>query len=484
MMQRSNYVQNGSLCMQVFTEQQKEEINSAALEVLERVGVEIHSDQALEVLKKGGAYIDGNRARIPAAMVEKAIRSCPSRVVVGNRDGERVMFLEGNNYYYGAGPTAIYTHDPITGERRLPTLADTARASRVIDALPNIDYQMDFGTITDVKAGLMDVYTFKAMLENSVKPIVHWAYNVKNVKAMVEMGVKVRGSLRALQENPLFIIYTEPVTPLVHEFNALDISMTLAELEIPSIYTPAPQAGVSAPMTMAGTIVVSICESLSGLVCHQLVKEGAPFIMGGVITTMDMSTTQITYGSPEFNILAAGLSEMAHYYKIPMFSTSGCSDSKCCDAQQASEIAHNILMAALSGGNLIHDNGYMESGMATSLQAVVLSDELIGKVKRMMRGIPVDGSTLAVDVIEEVGPGGNFLSEEHTLENYKDEIWFPELHNRQRYDDWKADGGLTMEERARRKAVDLINNYQPAELSSELKQDLNDIVAQLEKETK
>ena len=206
--------------------------------------------------------------------------------------------------------------------------------------------------------------------------------------------------------------------------------------------------------------------------------------MGGVITTMDMSTTQITYGSPEFNILAAGLSEMAHYYKIPMFSTSGCSDSKCCDAQQASEIAHNILMAALSGGNLIHDNGYMESGMATSLQAVVLSDELIGKVKRMMRGIPVDGNTLAVDVIEEVGPGGNFLSEEHTLENYKDEIWFPELHNRQRYDDWKADGGLTMEERAKRKAVDLINNYQPAELSSELKQDLNDIVAQLEKETK
>ena len=156
--------------MQVFTEQQKEEIHSAALEVLERVGVEIHSDQALEVLKKGGAYVDGNRARIPAAMVEKAIRSCPSRVAVGNRDGERVMFLEGNNYYFGAGPTAIYTHDPITGERRLPTLADTERASRVIDALPNIDYQMDFGTISDVEAGLMDVYTFKAMLENSTNP--------------------------------------------------------------------------------------------------------------------------------------------------------------------------------------------------------------------------------------------------------------------------------------------------------------------------
>lgn len=482
-MQRSNYVTNSSLCMQVLTDQQKEEIHCAVLEVLAHTGVEVHSPKALEVLRKGGAYIDGNRVRIPAAMVEKAIRSCPSRVVVGNRDGERTMFLQGNNFYYGAGPTAIYTLDPITGERRLPALADTERASRVIDALPNIDYQMDFGTISDVAPEFMDVYTFKAMLENSRKPIVHWAYNVENVKAMIDMAAKVRGSLRALQENPLFIIYTEPVTPLVHEFDALDISMLMAEHNLPSIYTPAPQAGVSAPATMAGTIVISVAESLSGLVVNQLVREGAPFIMGGVITIMDMSTTQITYGSPEFNILAAGLSEMAHYYKIPMFSTSGCSDSKCCDAQQASEVAHSILMAALSGGNLIHDNGYIESGMATSLQAIAICDELIGKVKRMMRGIPVDRDSLALDVIHRVGPGGHYMMEEHTVEHYKNETWFPGLHNRQRHGEWATNGSTTMEERARIKVVEIIEKHQVPALPMDLQKDLNDILERLEKKT-
>lgn len=477
MEQRSNYTANQTLCFHVFTDQQKDEIHSAVLEVLERVGIEVHSEKALKVLKDGGAFVDGTRVHIPPFMVQRALSTVPSRVVLSNRDGKRTMFLEGENYYFGAGPTAIYTHDPITGERKFPTLADTERASRVLDALENIDYQMDFGTITGVEDGLMDVYTFKAMLENSKKPIVHWAYNVDNVKAMIEMGAAVRGSLHALQENPLFIIYTEPVTPLVHEFDALDVAMTLGEYRIPSIYTPAPQAGVTSPMTLAGTIVISIAESLSGLIVHQLVAPGAPFIMGGVITIMDMSTTQITYGSPEFNILAAGLSEMAHYYHIPMFSTAGCSDSACCDAQQASEVAQSILMAALSGGNLIHDVGYMESGMATSLQAAAVSNEIIGKVKRMMRGIPVNEATLALDVISDVGPGGNFMAEEHTFDNYRAETWFPELHNRSRYTEWVANGSLSMEEKARRKVVDIINNYPAPKLSDDIQGRLDDILA-------
>lgn len=477
MNQRTNFVANNTLTFHMFTEAQKEEINSAVLEVLERVGVEVRSDKAIEVYRKAGCFVDGNRVRIPAAVVKKALSTVPNRVVMGNRDGERVMYLEGENYYYGPGPTAIYTHDPITGERKLPTLADTERASKVIDALENIDFQMDFGTIVDVEPGLMDVYTFKAMLENSKKPIVHWAYTVENTKAMIEMAAEVRGSLQALQENPLFIIYTEPVTPLVHEFDALDISMCLAENWIPAIYTPAPQAGVTSPMTLAGTIVISICESLSGMICHQTVNPGAPFIMGGVITIMDMSSTQITYGSPEFNLLAAGLSEMAHYYGIPMFSTSGCSDSKVCDAQQASEVAHSILMAALSGGNRIHDNNYMESGMATSLQAMCIDNELIGKVKRMMQGIPVNEETLAVDVIEEVGPGGNFMSEEHTFEHFKECTWFSKLTDRNRHDVWTAKGATTFEERARLRVVDIIENYQAPKLAANVQAKLDEIMA-------
>ena len=479
-MQRSNYVTNSSLCFSVFTDQQKDEIHSATLEVLADVGMEVNSEEALRLLKKEGAFVDGSRVKLPPNMVEKAIRSAPSRVVVSDRDGERKMFLEGNNFYFGTGPTVTYTLDPFTGEHRESCISDTARASRVTDALPNIDYQMDFGTPLDVTAEIMDVITFKTMMENSTKPIVHWAYNTKNLKAMIEMGIALRGSLQALQENPFFVIYTEPVTPLVHGMNALDISMTMAEYNLPSIYTPAPQSGISAPATLAGTIVMSCCESLSGLVVNQIVREGAPFIMGGVITIMDMSATQITYGSPEFAIMAAGLSEMAHYYKIPMFSTAGCSDSKCVDQQCASETAHNILMAAISGGNLIHDVGYIASGTCTSLLSLVICDELIGKAKRMVRGIEVTDRTLAVDVIKAVGPGGNFLAQRHTKDNLRNEWWFPTIHNRNRVGAWESKGKPTMGDAALEKLNGIVNMHHPPKLDPKVQARLDDILKGLE----
>ncbi len=480
-MRRTNYVANNGTFFKMFTKEQCQEIHSAVLEVLESVGVEMHSAQALEIAKKGGAYVEGSRVRFPAAMVEKAIHSAPSRVVLGNRDGDRTVFLENNSFYYGPGPTTTFVMDPYTGERRFGKYEDTKRAAKVMDSLEHIDFLMDFGTIYDVPKELIDIYTFEAMLTSSKKPIVHWAYNAKNAKAMIDMGIKIRGSLQELQANPFFTLYTEPITPLVHEFDALDISILMAEYGLPSIYTPAPQAGVTAPATMAGTIVVAVAESLSGLVINQLVKEGAPFIMGGVITLMDPSTMQITYGSPEFNILAAGLSEMAHYYEIPMFSTAGCVDSKSEDQQAAAEMATNILMAALSGGNLIHDVGYFESGMSTSLINLVIANEIIGSVKRIVRGIEVTTETLAVDVIKSVGPGGNFMSEDHTFQNFRKEWWFPGLFNRERHATWTASGSPDLGDKAKKKLLDIIENYTVEALPEETLAEFKSIIATLEK---
>lgn len=479
MLNTSNYVANSTVNFKVFTQQQCQELHSAALEILERVGVEMHSEKALEMAKKAGAYVEGNRVKFPAALVEKCIRSAPSRVVLCDREGNRKMKLEGNRFYFGPGPTVTYTIDPFSGERKVPALEDTCRASRVMDALPNIDFQMDFGTIRDVETKILDVYAFEAMLNNSTKPIVHWAYNTKSCQAMIDIAAVVAGGLQNLQANPFFAIYSEPISPLVHEFDALDVAMLMAENNLPAIYTPAPQGGVTAPATLAGIMVVSLCECLSGLVIHQTVREGAPFIMGGVITIMDMATTQITYGSPEFMLMAAGMSEMAHYYQIPMFSTAGCSDAKACDGQYGVEISQNILMAAMSGGNLIHDVGYMESGMCSSLQSLVIADEVIGQVKRLVRGIEVNEETLALDVIAEVGPGGNFMSEKHTFVNFKKEWFFPKLFNRRRYQDWDAAGRPDLAANAQKKLLDIIQKHQPKQLDEHVKTKIHQIVESL-----
>ena len=479
MLNTSNYVTNSTVNFKVFTEQQCQELHSAALEILERVGVEMHSEKALEVAKKAGAYVEGNRVKFPASLVEKCIRSAPSRVVLCDREGNRKMKLEGNRFYFGPGPTTTYTIDPITGERKEAALEDTCRAARVMDALPNIDFLMDFGTIRDVEAKLMDVYAFEAMLNNSTKPIVHWAYNTENCQAMIDMATEVAGGLQSLQASPTFAIYTEPITPLVHEFDALDIAMLMAENNLPAIYTPAPQSGVTAPATLAGTMVISLCESLSGLVIHQSIREGAPFIMGGVITIMDMASTQITYGSPEFMLMAAGMSQMAHYYQIPMFSTAGCSDAKSCDGQHGIEISQNILMAAMSGGNLIHDVGYIESGMCTSLQSLVIADEVIGQVKRLVRGIEVNDESLALDVIANVGPGGNFMAQRHTFDNFKKEWFFPKLFNRRRHQDWDAEGRPDLAANAQKKLLNIIEKHQPKQLDEQVKSKVHEIVQNL-----
>lgn len=474
---RSNFNQNSSLHFNVLTDDQKRALHSSALEVMERVGVDMHSPRALEVLKKGGAYVEGKRAKFPAALVERCLRCAPSRIVLCDRNGERKLFLEGHNSYFGPGPTNIFYLDPLTGERRLPTVEDACIAARVADALPNIDFQMDVGTLTGVDPSVMDIHTFNAIINNSTKPIVHWAYSVENAKKMIEMGIAVRGSLEELQRCPLFALYTEPVSPLTHEFDALDVSMTMAEHNLPSVYTPIPQGGASSPCTMAGTLVIALAETLSGLVVNQLVREGAPFIMGGVITIMDMSSTEISYGAPEFNILACALTEMAHYYNVPMFGTAGCTDSKAVDTQAASEVAHNVLMTALAGANLIHDCGYMESGMTKSLHLMTLVDELIGKTRRMMRGVPIDDVTLALDVIEEVGVGGNYMAEEHTFDHYRSETWFPTLHDRTRHENWSTTGGsTTMEERALEKCINIIHTYKAPELDPTIRQKLENIM--------
>jgi trimethylamine--corrinoid protein Co-methyltransferase len=478
-LRRSNYLTNSSLSFRVFTEQQCEEIHSATLEVLEKVGVEMHHPKALEVLKKAGCYVDGERVKIPAALVERCIRNAPSRVVLCNREGESKMFLEGSRFYFGPGPTANYTIDPFTGERRHPGISDTCRASRVMDSLQNIDFQMDFGTARDVDDKKSDVYMFEAMLRNSTKPIVHWGFNSENYQTMVDMAAAVAGGLQELQNYPFLCFYSEPITPLQHDYHGLDKAMFMADNNLPCIYTPAPLAGTTAPATLAGTIVIGNAESLSGLVVSQLVREGAPFIMGGVITVMDMATTQITYSSPEFSLMAAGLTNMAQYYKIPMFSTAGCSDSKCVDQQNGIDITTNILMAALSGGNLIHDVGYIESGISTSLLQLVIADDVIGQVKRIVRGIEVNENTLALDVIKKVGPGGHFLAEQHTLENFRKETFFPNLFNRERFDSWTEKGQPELADIARNKLEVILKEYQQKELDKNADNKIKEIMASI-----
>jgi trimethylamine---corrinoid protein Co-methyltransferase len=247
---------------------------------------------------------------------------------------------------------------------------------------------------------------------------------------------------------------------------------------IPAIYTPCPLCGGTAPVTLAGGMVQCLAEFLVGAVLGQLKRKGAKLIMGGVTSAMDMATGILSYGAPELALISAGMTDVAKWLGLPMFSTAGCSDSKVLDQQAAIEAAMSVTIAALSGANLVHDVGFLESALLGSYDMLVMSDEVIGMAKHILGGISVTPETLAVDVIERVGPGGHFLAQEHTRKYFRSQFWAPTLMNRQMRRAWEAAGSKTMADRIRAKIVDLLAKHEPMPIPAEVEGRLWEIIAE------
>ena len=231
------------------------------------------------------------------------------------------------------------------------------------------------------------------------------------------------------------------------------------------------------PATRAGAIVTSNAESLSGIVIHQLKKKGAPIISGGNSMLMDLLTAICSYGAPEFHLTIAAYTDLYHYYGIPVWGFAGCSDAHMVDQQAAIEACFSILINALAGTNLIHDVGYLSSGLTGSLEMMVMSDEIIAMARRLLRGVCTDENSLAVEAIDRVGPGGNYLSDDHTLNCFKSEFWRPTILNRLDLEQWKAAGRKAMGEKLRQRVIEIIETHKPHGLSDIVRKRIETIVA-------
>lgn len=464
------------LGLNVFSEEQVKAVHEATLTVLEKTGVDVYEDEALALLKAAGAQVDGVRVKIPAHLITQALESAPSCINIYNRSGEQAMCLEDANTYFGTGSDTPFTNDLETGKRRLALKEDTVRASRLSDTLANIDFVMSLGLSSDVPPETSDLHQFEAMLVNTEKPIIYTAHSRDNMADILEMAAIAVGGLTNLQEKPFIILYAEPSSPLRHTREAVEKLILAAEKKVPIIYTPAVILGATGPVTLAGSLVMANTELLSGLVMHQLKSKGAPIIYGGGIPLMDMSTGVCTYGSPELYLCCSALSTMSRHYGLPIFGAAGCTDAMIFDQQAAFESGYNMIMSALSGANLIHDVGFMGAGSISSLESLVACNEGIGLVKRLIQGIEVSPETLAVDLIDKVGPGGNFITQKHTAKHMRKEMWFPELFNRSNYDTWEAEGSLTLGNKARDKALKILASHTPRELAPEIKGRIAEVI--------
>jgi len=459
--------------LSVLNEAQIEQIHQATLELLERTGVQVTHGRALELLHGAGARVDGKRARLPAWMVEDAVRKAPSRIVLANRQGERKVFLEGDKYWFGPSLDCLDYLNPLTDERRRFTSDDCRVTATVADALPNYSWVMTIGLADDAPADIADRVIARQVFTSTEKPLVFCCKDANSLCDIYEMAVLIAGSEARFQQAPTIVHYSEPISPLLYYDPAVEKILFCAERNIPLINFPAPQAGGTAPATFAGEIVQASAESLSGLVLAQLARPGAPFIYGAFATVMDMRTTIFSYGAPEMSVMVGAMAQMAQHYKLPFFGTAGCSDAKFPDAQAAAETAFSCLASALVGANLIHDAGsWLDHGSLASPGFMVLVNEILCMVNQFMGGVPVNDETLALDMMNRIGPGGHYLNEDHTLRHYK-EVWYSDLFDRTIYNIWVERGSRRFEQRLRDKTAKIMK-HQPAPLPA-------DVLGELEK---
>jgi trimethylamine--corrinoid protein Co-methyltransferase len=452
----------------MLTDAQLDEIHLASLEILRRTGVRVYEAETLAMLNDAGCVVtDRNLVRFPAAVVEEALLHVPSRVVLCNRTGEPRLLLEGHRTYFGTGSDLPNTLDLETSQRRLSLLSDVKNTARLADSLPNLDFVMSMALPSDVPVPTSDRYSFLAMIENTVKPTVFTAWDTQGLADIIAMAQAVAGGAGELRLKPFLLAYLEPSSPLQHSEVVLRKIRLMVEQGLPFVYAPGPIEGATAPVTSAGSLVMANAEVLSGLVIAQLWHGGTPFVWGSGSGPMDMRTMVGTYGTPEFMLHCMAMAELAHYYyHVPVWGFSGCSDSKLPDIQAGIESALWILWTALSGANLVHDVGYVESGLTCSYEMIVLCDEIVSFVRRLMGGIEITPETLALDVIHEVGPGGHFLTTAHTIRNFR-RVWYPDVLDRRAYADWLNAGQPTAIQRAREIAREAIAAHTPIPLPAE-----------------
>jgi trimethylamine--corrinoid protein Co-methyltransferase len=465
--------------IRLLTGEQKTTISRTAFKLLQSIGVKLTNPEAQALLFNAGAQVKDDRVYIPAHLVVEAIRSAPHGISIYRRDGELAMRLEGHNSYFGAHCDAPDVLDPFTCLRRSCQEEDLQRNVVLIDALPNISFTTASGLVANCQPEIADRVSLAQCLKNSTKPVLAMPLTLRGLVDCLEMAALAVGGKNALKDKPRLIVYSEPVSPLVHPDESVMKLLYCAEHEVPLVYTPYAAMGATAPLSQMAIVAQMCAESLSGLVIHQLKRRGSPFIFGGMPSIMDMKTTIFSYGAPEFQLGNSIMAEMAHYFKLPNFGTAGTSDSQLFDGQAVSEITSSCLMAALSGANLVHDIGLLGNATVVMPNMIVATDEIINMIHHLLPDMLVDEKSLAVDVMRDVGPGGEFVTHPHTLHNIRN-VWYPDLLYRGGAKAWTETGWITFEQRVNAKTCELIKSHRSKPLSSEIVSQLEAIIRRAE----
>lgn len=463
------------------TEGDVERIHEGALQVLARTGIVVHQESVLSLLDEAGCRVshEDRSVHIPAPVVEQAVAQAPPSVTLYSRLGQQAMAL-------GTGPLHARTSSGATGfidlddgQRREPTSQDAANAARLADALPHVHGVSTMAAQpADVPATTVDVHAVRIALANTVKPLGYVCLNESLIEPVLDMLAVAVGGEKALQERPIITALAESTSPLQLVSSQMSVLQAFASRGLPLTLHAHPMAGLSAPVTLAGELVITHAEVLALVTIAQLVRPGTPVVYGMSSSVPDMRSGANLSGAVEIGLLGAAVAKLARRCGLPCLMSTG-TDAHAPGAQSVMERLMTLLVPALAGVDLVNLTT-LDTKMSFSPEQLVVDETLLGVVERCLRGITVDDSALALDLIQDVGPGGAFIATDHTVGGFREELLIPDLIDRQNRESWQAAGDPDMRTRARDKARRILAEHHPVPLADDVTARLDEIVQEAE----
>lgn len=463
------------MLLEILTSDELYRIHLATIEILQSTGVKVYHEGALRALADAGAEVDAksNIAKIQEYHVKEALRKAPSTFNLYGRNRKNVLRLEGNRVHFSTAGSAAFVLDLDTGKRRYATMKDTTRLTTLADGLGNIDHVSEMVFPNDVPEAAMHAIELVERFRNTEKPTDGYTFGRAEALDTIEIGSAIFGGEEELRRRPSLLGYHNPTSPLAHSEDGLDGLRVYGEYGQPVIIAPEAQGGMTAPVTLAGLLSQANAEVLSGIVIAELFNPGAPILYGTVSAISDPRTGNIALGGPETGLINVAHGQMARYYGIPSRGTGGVTDANVLGVQSGIEQATTLILAALAGINFIYYAGgpHIESTKTVSYEQLVIGDELCGMVSRILRGVEVTDETLAVDVTRNVGPGGMFIGQRHTMEHFN-QNFIPKIMNRETREAWERKGSKDMQDVAKETIRNILSNHHPKPLDQEVEKEL------------
>ncbi len=450
---------------------QIEAIDQTARRILKEIGVGISDPETLDILGDAGAIVDREKSRVcfEKKRLDRWLDSAPRHFTLYSRDGNNDLHLGSGNVYFSNGGRVFRILDMSTGGYRLTMLRDVAITAALVNCLKHINLYIISCQAHDLDTQHYHLNDFYYAFNHTLKHVMGGCDTLEGVKQMFNLASFLAGGDKYLREKPFVSVITNAVSPLIMDTEALRILKFCCHRGIPVTCAPAPISGATAPATLAGTLAQTHAEALAGVALAQVFAPGAKVLYGAVPSTMDLRNMEYAMGSTEAALLNASIVQIAKHSHLPVYASGGVTEAKRPDIQAGCEKSFSNLMVALNGADLIHlAAGMLDSGNSISYEQYVIDDEIIGMVQRMIKGIQVDSDTLAFDVIKKVGPGGNFVLEDHTVAHMMDEFFYPDLGIRSNFDIWERQARPNMLSRANDRVKSVLQGGQEALIDQNL----------------